>query len=259
MNRCRPGRSPASFEVSEALEESGCPVCRLGLHSVSRYLAGLAYEHVNDPDVRAELRESNGFCSMHARQFLDDVHDGIATAIIFQDIVRTFLRRLYRPRARWAARWPATLLARVLGRDRIGQTSWHTANGPMGMRMQSHRTDDCTAVRCPACRAWEEATSRYLTALLSAIAEPAIRAGYERSSGLCIPHTLIALRWQPSAETTEFLIDDLSRRLRSLDAELSEYLRKQDYRCHGEPWGTEASAPRRAVAQVAGLAVLHTS
>jgi hypothetical protein len=83
------GRHRQYFEVRDALRQPGCPVCRLALGAVWRYLDALAYENVNDYTVREELRRSWGFCNRHAWQYLEDVRDLLGTAIIYRDLIRS--------------------------------------------------------------------------------------------------------------------------------------------------------------------------
>jgi hypothetical protein len=83
------GRHRQYFEVRDALRQPGCPICRLCLGAVWRYLDSLAYENVNDYTVREELRRAWGFCNRHAWQYLDDVRDLLGTAIIYRDIIRS--------------------------------------------------------------------------------------------------------------------------------------------------------------------------
>ncbi len=83
------GRHRQYFEVRDALRQPGCPVCRLALGAVWRYLDALAYENVNDYTVREQLRRSWGFCNRHAWQYLEDVRDLLGTAIIYRDLIRS--------------------------------------------------------------------------------------------------------------------------------------------------------------------------
>ena len=83
MHRRAPyARGWAYFDLAEALTMPGCPICRLSLRHVSRFLSSISYEYVNDPGVRAELCAARGYCAGHAGQFLRDTHNGLGIAII---------------------------------------------------------------------------------------------------------------------------------------------------------------------------------
>ncbi len=51
-------RSTLYFELREALEAGGCPLCRLRDQAGDSYLHALIYEGVTDPPLREELRNA---------------------------------------------------------------------------------------------------------------------------------------------------------------------------------------------------------
>ncbi len=59
-------RTMSYYDLRDALGQPGCPVCRLTARDADRYLDGLLWEHVNDPGVRVQVREAQGFCRDHA-------------------------------------------------------------------------------------------------------------------------------------------------------------------------------------------------
>lgn len=75
------------FELLEAFNVGGCPVCSLLLKSVRSYLTNLLYENVNDEGVRQLLRQSLGFCRDHSNALLG-AGDTFGIAIIYQDILQ---------------------------------------------------------------------------------------------------------------------------------------------------------------------------
>ena len=58
--------APYYHEIKEALDQKGCPFCRLQTESVDRYLDGVLWEMVTDPKLRGEVNESRGYCNRHA-------------------------------------------------------------------------------------------------------------------------------------------------------------------------------------------------
>src|SRR5947199_339729 len=87
-------RDSAAFEIREALGHPGCAVCRLAVRSVGRLMKAIAYEQVNDIQVRADLRSARGFCNAHAHRWLREVPSPLGTAIVYRDILMASTRDL---------------------------------------------------------------------------------------------------------------------------------------------------------------------
>ena len=218
-------RDATAFEVREALRHPGCPVCRLSLRSVGRWLKAVAYEQVNDIQLRAELRATRGFCNAHAHQWLREAHSVLGTAIIYRDVLNAALREL-------DSEPPAgSRLRKLLGGD----------DGDGRERRGA----------CPACRTQQAAESRYLDALLALLgAEPGVLD--HRADGVCRRHARAALRrGGPAAER---VLEQTRRAVERLIGDLDEVIRKEDYRFRDEPrTADERAAPGRAVAWAAAV------
>ena len=78
-----------------------------------------------------------------------------------------------------------------------------------------------------------------------------LRGEYTGSSGLCLPHLERALRSAPR-QAYCFLVEAESEKLNRLLGELSEIIRKNDYRFREEPWGAERDAWMRATGKLKG-------
>jgi hypothetical protein len=196
-------------------------VCRLALRSVGRWLASVAYDQVNDVELRSELRAARGFCNVHAHRWLRDVHSVLGTALVYQDLLKAGLRELDAENTQRGG-----LLRAILG-------GTHSAD--IG--------------DCPACRTQTQAERRYLAALLAtAAAEPRVLDG---SAGLCLKHARAALRH--GGPGVEPVIKHTRSAIEHLLGVLDEVIRKEDYRFRHEPRSdAERTAPGRAVARVAG-------
>ena len=103
---------------------------------------------------------------------------------------------------------------------------------------------------CPACTAQQEADRRYVRALAAGLEHPTAQtivwSALKTHAGLCVPHVE-----QIAAAATPFsamrLLKVESERLETLQAELEEIIRKNDYRFRGETWGEEKNAWKRAL------------
>jgi Family of unknown function (DUF6062) len=213
-------RDSTAFEVRDALGQPGCPVCRLAVRSVGRWLASVAYDQVNDIDLRNELRAARGFCNPHAHRWLAEVHSVLGTAIVYEDLLKAALRELDADTVQRGGLWRA---------------------------IRGTQTND--AGNCPACRAQAEAEDRFLSALLAIFAADA--RAVKGSEGVCLKHVRAALRrGSPGAER---LLAHTRSGIERLLGELGEVIRKEDYRFRDEPrTDGERTAPGRAVARVAG-------
>jgi hypothetical protein len=213
-------RDTTAFEVREALGRPGCVVCQLALRSVQRQIRTIAYEQVNDIDLRARLRRARGFCNAHAHQWLREARNVLGTALIYRDVLRATLEEL--------------------------------ESGRRGGLLQGLFGSEREAV-CPVCEAQQEAEARYVAALVGLVAaDAAARSAFESADGLCRVHVLAALRvGGPGAEA---IVAYTRQRVEALVRELDEVIRKEDYRFRHEPrTEAERSAPQRAIAWAAGI------
>jgi hypothetical protein len=106
---------------------------------------------------------------------------------------------------------------------------------------------------CPLC-AYEHDTERNLLRILvNDIHAPEMRAAFERSSGLCLPHAQAALTLRGLSGDGLRTVMQIERDiLQALKAELDEYLVKSNGSYDYQGMGKEADAPARAVKLVSG-------
>jgi hypothetical protein len=104
---------------------------------------------------------------------------------------------------------------------------------------------------CPACEQREDAQERYLQTLIEHLEAGELRIEYRESSGLCLPHLGRALTSAPP-QAHRFLVEAESEKLNCLLGELSEIIRKNDYRLRNDPWGAERDAWVRATGKLRG-------
>ena len=79
-----------------------------------------------------------------------------------------------------------------------------------------------------------------------------IQAAYAAGPGLCLPHFRRALAGARHDAQITALVQTQLRVWRALHADLTEYIRLQDYRFRDEPRGPEQRAPGQAIETIAG-------
>ena len=211
-------------DLVEACAQPGCPVCRLELRSVQRYLNSVLYESVNDPGVREGLRQAHGYCYEHAWLMSANYVYSLGIAILQRDVVETALEQ--------TATVPLGRSARQRAR-RLLQRLRPTAE-------------------CPACAHRRTTEDHVLQALLQHSGDEALAAALDDSAGLCLPHFRRALELTADAAALNRLVDLQRRTLTRLRDELSEFIRRNDYRFRSEGFGPEGDSWRRAIGIVSG-------
>ena len=84
----------AAFEDLVRESAFGCAICRRSEQAGERFITAFAYELVNDPTLRAELRSSLGFCREHANQAAARTGAPLAESIVCADLCRHVARLL---------------------------------------------------------------------------------------------------------------------------------------------------------------------
>ena len=234
-----PTEKPFShFDIIDACAQPGCPLCRLSDAVVQRYLDAIVYECINDPPTRELLSRSQGYCNEHAWR-LTRASGGAAlsTAFVYRSLLTDISAALEGvPYARRDS------LARP---DKDARKRVAAGQPPRSLAPE---------LVCPACAQRDQMEALALRALVEALGrrDAPMQAALAGSAGLCLVHLRGALAQSPNAAAFDFLRDDARQHLARLAAELSEYIRKNDYRFAGEPFGAEGDSWQRAVAAMVG-------
>lgn len=215
--------------LDEALQRSGCPVCRVVLQRVEQSMESISYELVMDPAFRETVDAAWGFCNVHAQQWLQHAPP-LGTAIVYEAVLGRIARQLERQ---------SPMRSGIGGlRTRFGNPRGSSALAPEGI--------------CPLCAVQTEQEALIIGQLLEELRSDVFRQRYAASDGLCVVHVNEALSAGPDTEGFEALRDRLLASHRTLQEQLREIIRKHDYRFQHEPVGEELGAPERAVRQVVG-------
>lgn len=215
-----------TLELETALAEAGCPLCRVDYIDQRRWMQTFIREGHRDPGVRRRFSASGGFCSAHAELFSEMARQQekiVVVGVVYRALVDQDLIHL------------RSLREDARGRRRR-ELRWHSGV-------------------CPACFEQERSAESKCFFFCEALADDAFRRRYASSDGLCARHFVSSLEQATERKLPayEFLIDDWLERLTSLQAGLSEYHRKRDYRYADEPRGEEQQAPIASLRHYAGM------
>jgi hypothetical protein len=231
-------KDPLYYNLIDACQQEGCPVCRVVLGWVDRYINAIFYENVNDIPTRAHLRKSLGFCSKHAWRLLDgEGGNALGIAIIYQDVLVNVLRAL-----------PESDSSELTGlRKMLGSTARQSTE-----KIKRVLKALLPQKECPACLQQEQANRLTGLILLEYLQDEKMLAALTSSQGLCLPHLHHSLQLVRDNESALILLKVNREKLSSLHGELGEFIRKNDYRFKEESFGQEAKSWRKAISKTMG-------
>lgn len=238
----KPGKHTPFFELVDAQSKGGCPICRLVYKATYRYLDSILYEAVLDPDVRAKLKRSRGFCGTHVEMLRHMPGRSLGIALIYRDTIRTLAEVADGERFRGGS--GPSLLGRVMGREAERQ--------PIVKKLDSDEP-------CPACAAGVQAEKAAIEILLAHLDDERLYGAYAQGEGLCLAHFIQALEDVEDEETFERLVNPQVVRYRRMLADLDEFIRKRDHRFRLEEQGEEGDVWLRAMNAIVGGAGMGLS
>jgi hypothetical protein len=237
--KVKPDSIPYYHDIREALDQPGCAFCRLLTRSADRYLDSVLWELVNDGSVRRELNRARGYCQQHG-WLLVRAGAAAGVAILMRDVVKTLVEVLESTPSKGASESGLQSLFR--SRDK-GQPVKATK-----------MVDELSPQRsCPACAHVQDREKDFIKTLMSHLDGPAaLKEAYRSSDGLCLAHFRHALASAPSDKSARILVAAQHSIWQRLHAELDEFVRKQDIRFRGEPFGEERDSWLRALEAISG-------
>ena len=213
------------YELLEAIRQSGCPVCRLAIRSGDRFLETYSYEHVNDIEIRELVRAAKGFCHHHTWRLFHE-HSPLGTALTFFDILGEASQQI------GAAKEQQGFMRSLAARVRKGLS-------PQGT--------------CLGCDAQDNAEQRHLGLLVETLrGDREAQETYANSDGLCLLHLRTALASRPAREATDLLLRVQEKRIAAVREQMSEIVRKADYRVKDRVTPDDIASLPAALAQVVG-------
>ena len=217
------------YELLEAIRQSGCPICRLAIRSGDRFLETYSYEHVNDIEIRELVRAAMGFCHHHTWRLFHE-HSPLGTALTYFDILGEASQQIASSKVQQG------FLRSLAARARKRLT-------PQGT--------------CLGCDAQSNAEQRYLGLLVETLrGDREAQETYADSDGLCLLHLRAALVSRPSRDATDLLLRVQEKRIAAVRAQMSEIVRKADYRVKDRVTSEDIDSLPAALAQVVGQEAL---
>jgi len=221
------------FNLLDALNEKGCPICGLVQKAIHMEMDSFLYERVNDPGARKEIRKSLGFCNTHAWQ-LQKFGDGFGLSIIYNELLGMLNDKILSTDLKKNATKTKALLKELTG-------------GKVKANYQEK-----SKITCPACNNLRDCEKRYITAFIEGFSEAEFKVAFGRSSGLCLPHIVSVLATCKDEELIKELLKAESEKICNLRKELDEFERKHDYRFSKEGFGKEGDSWMRAIEKMIG-------
>jgi len=210
------------FKLFDRLDGPGCPICGIVIDDSRAYLDSVLYERVTDVPTREMLRKSFGLCNPHT-WLLRDLPASSAPDLCFAIIARDLLNR-FRDKA---GSPPVNGWGALRG--------WLTRAGS-GLRARLKRA------ACPACVVAGRSESVHLRQLLDLLGDETFSAKFRGSSGICIPHFLVAEETQSGHAHFADLRELQIRSAQSLHDTLDRFTEKHDHRAREEITPAEARA-----------------
>jgi len=205
-------------DLLEACAKPGCLLCRVSLAFVRSYLDSTMYERVNDGGVRANLRNARGYCNTHAWMLTERHGVVLGAAIIQRDVLNTVLEAIdVAPLGRGVRQYAQEILRRLR-----------------------------PTAECPVCAHRRTMEDIAIQTLLKYLDDARLAAALAATSGLCLPHFSRALELVKDSGQLQRLLRFQRETLQGLWDELSELIRKHDYRFVDEGFGEEGDSWLRA-------------
>jgi len=224
---------PLQIELREAMEEWGCPLCKLAHKAEQAFIESLNYERVLDLKTRDDLKASRGLCERHSRAWRQVQGSALGMAIVYRVTILDLIR------------------------DTEGDDK--DTRGFLGLRSdrrspkQIAETLEAQAP-CPACEVGEGTSLRFAELLLDDLKNESVQSLLRDSGGLCLPHLRMSLRQKGAHRNALTLIAVHREAWMVLMGELEEFIRKNDYRFREETMTSkEETAWTRVLDVVVGL------
>jgi hypothetical protein len=219
------------FNLLDALKSPGCALCALSRRAIDNSLDNMLYEYVNDTSTQEALVAAHGFCATHSELLLG-YRGALGIAILYNAVLRHLEGELPAEREN-EMNW----LGRLTGQRGRGEVD----SSPLAAHAP-----------CPACKIRDETAERALTTLQEHVADAGLVAALQASEGFCLPHLRQGLTVL-AGPARRLTLRAQRQGWQTIQAQLAEFIRKNDYRFQQEGFtAEEEDVWRRAVRAISG-------
>ena len=210
-----------------------CPICTLNDRDERRYIDATLYDQVTNVQWRGQIRHARGFCAPHTTRILAEGRSALGVALIADDLLKTLREMLASGAGETSSSW-----GRFLGGLGSGARTLAARVRPTGP--------------CPLCAHLLQQTPVHARSILLDLETDEGQRIYATSTGLCVPHLVQALDIGEPRGGVRVVIERQMEVWQGLEAQLQEFIRKNDYQFTGETIGEERDAWRRAFQLLSG-------
>ncbi len=238
MSPTRPDPIAYHHDLREAFALPGCPFCRRLDNAANSQLDSMLWEMVNAPFVQETVQQARGFCHHHGWLL---VRGGAALGItiLVKSVFDTLLEVLAQADAPTSGQ-PLQQLRYALRLP--GGAAGQLSNGLAPQK------------ECPICLSIKPIEAGYTSTFLNQFTagDDPLGPPYGQSDGLCLSHFRSVVAAAGPGKTLDELVSAQRDIWQRLEAQLAEFIRKNDYRFAHEPVGEEGDAWRRALELLVG-------
>jgi hypothetical protein len=221
------------MSLADSLRIGECLVCSNLIYAERRSIHSFLWEGMMSPVVRAKFLKGGGFCARHfwiAKRIEEECGPagGIGVAILCENLV-------------------AKVVAELPAETDLRRTE---PLGPFRRRKDIHLP--APGCGCIFCLDWIE-REESLIATLEYLKNKPVWSDKLEQSPLCVHHSRSALRIWNESENKQQILSALATRLRDLQADLNDFIRKHDWNHRHEPLGREKDSVQRAIPILTGL------
>jgi len=225
-------------EVNRALQQKGCPICRLCREHLEKQWFWFFSESYAGGSGVSKYIGHWGFCKDHSRM-IARVGPKWQKSAIYNWIIEAHLPKLQKlQRGIEELPRPGNIISRRMSQRSVRK-----------LLREVVPTGDCLF-----CESSGQTARYYAAMLLENLGDPEVGRLYENSDGLCMQHFFLTVEGADFRHVPQLneLIKKLIRGLQELVNDFEEFFRKGDYRFSDEPKGREQTAWIRAMTRLIG-------
>lgn len=221
------------FDLIETFPNSGCAVCNLLKRDMHNLLDSLLYEYVVDPDMHDTFRAARGLCNEHSWQ-LAEMGNVMGIGILYQAVLDEVLK--------------------VMRQNPFGGNTQNSLSRRLFSQSSNGALADALEPKqaCYACESQNDYEARYLGVLVDQLTTDKMQTAFRDSEGLCLEHFKQALGYAQDKTRSQLLVEIQREIWEGLYTELSDFVRKYEFKYADQQMGAEGDSWLRTVARMSG-------